>query len=390
MNNSKNMNEHPLLSATQSLLPEIADGAQDYELQQRIPDQLIEKLSEAGLFSVAVPREFGGPEHDPLLMFDALESLATADASTAWVVLIISANPYLFANALHEHVWQEIYGNDINTRTAGTLMPGGKARKVKGGYQVSGRFRYGSGSEHCEYLLSGCMVYEGDRLCTRDNGEPETRWVIHKTRDCEIVMDSWDSTGLRASSSHDYVIEDLFVPEDWSFVFGDTVHRLGNPVFTFPTLPFCQLSAIALGLARRSIDILRELAETKRRGPMRLCDDPSVQLRVAEADAMTSASRVYIKDVVSDLLASLHKGDPPSWEQRARFRLACTYSLDCAVKVIDMMYKNAGGSSVYKPNQLDRIFRDIHTAATHIRFSDLTYIQAGRMLLGLDPNDPLF
>ena len=384
------MSEHTLLRATQALLPEIARGAVEFENQQRIPGQLVEKLSNAGLFSVAVPREFGGPELDPLLMFDALELLASADASTAWVVLIISANPYLFGNALHEHVWQEMYGKNINTRTAGTLMPGGKATKVEGGYKVSGRFRYGSGSEHCEYLLSGCMVYEGESLCRQENGEPETRWVIHKTDDCKIDMDSWDATGLRASSSHDYVIEDLFVPEDWSFVFGESVHRLSNPVFTFPTLPFCQLSAIALGLARRSIDILRELSETKRRGPMRLCDDPSVQLRVAEADAMTSASRVYIKDVVSDLLQSLHNGEPPGWEQRARFRLACTYSLDCAVKAIDMMYKNAGGSGVYKPNQLDRIFRDIHTAATHIRFSDLTYIQAGRMLLGLDPNDPLF
>ncbi len=384
------MNEHPLLSSTKALLPEITAAAESIEENQRVPDDLINKLREAGLFSVAVPKEFGGPELDPLLMFDALELLATADASTAWVTLIISANPYLFGNSLHEHVWQEMYGEDINTCTAGTLMPGGKAVKVDGGYQVTGRFRYGSGSEHCKYLLSGCMVYEGETMSRLENGEPEIRWVIHRTEDCEIQMDSWDSTGLRGSSSHDYVIKDLFVAADWSFVFGDTVHKLSNPVFTFPTIPFCQLTAIALGLARQAINIVRGLAGTKRRGPMLLCDDPSVQLRVAEADAMTSASRAYVKEVVTDLLNSLQAGNELSWDQRARFRLSCTYALDNAVKAIDMMYKNAGGSAVYKPNQLDRIFRDIHTAATHIRFSDLSYIQAGRMLLGLDPNDPLF
>ncbi|NKB36805.1 MAG: hypothetical protein GKR93_06480 [Gammaproteobacteria bacterium] len=384
------MTDHPLLSSTKSLLPDITAAAESIEVNQRIPDKLIDQIRDAGLFSVAVPKEFGGPELDPLLMFDALELLARADASTAWVTLIISANPYLFGNSLHEHVWQEMYGKDINTCTAGTLMPGGKAVKVEGGYQVTGRFRYGSGSEHCQYLLSGCMVYEGETLCRLENGEPEIRWLIHKIEDCEIQMDSWDSTGLRGSSSHDYVIEDLFVPADWSFVFGETVHKLSNPVFTFPTIPFCQLAAIAVGMARQAIETVREIASTKRRGPMLLCDDPSVQLRVAEADAMTSAARSYVKDVVADLLNSLHTGKELSWEQRARFRLSCTYALDNAVKAVDMMYKNAGGSAVYKPNQLDRMFRDIHTAATHIRFSDLTYIQAGRMLLGLDPKDPLF
>jgi hypothetical protein len=79
-----------------------------------------------------------------------------------------------------------------------------------------------------------------------------------------------------------------------------------------------------------------------------------------------------------------------SWDQRATFRLACTHAVDCSTKAVDAMYKLAGGSAVYKPNQLDRNLRDIHTAGTHLRFSDLTYIDAGRMLLGLEAGDTLF
>ena len=384
------MQEHQLLTSTRALLPDILVAAPEIEEKQIIPPQLMQALSDAGLFSVAIPGEFGGPEVDPLVQFEALEMIASADASTAWVVLIISANPFLFGNSIHPHVWQEIYGNDIRVRTAGTLMPGGKAVKTDGGYRVSGRFRYGSGSEHCEYLLSGCMIFEGDKLCVDASGEPEIRWLIHKTSDCKIIEGSWDPTGLRGSSSQDYVVDDLFIPQDWSFVVGETVNTLANPVYRFPTIPFCQLAAVTLGMASSSIAILKELAVTKRRGPMLLRDDPALQLRVAEAEAATGSARAYIKDVTRDILDTLNAGGELSWDQRAKFRLASTHAVDCSIAAVDAMYKLAGGSAVYKPNQLDRNLRDIHTAGTHIRFCDLTYINAGRMLLGMDPGEALF
>lgn len=384
------MQDHELLANTRALLPDILGAAETIENSQTIPAGLMQDLSDAGLFSVAVPAELGGPELDPLTVFDALEMIASADASTAWVILIISANPFLFGNSLLPEVWQEIYGRDINVRTAGTLMPGARAVKVDGGYRVSGRLKYGSGSEHTEYLLSGCMVFEGDTLCKEDSGEPEIRWVIHRTSDCTIIDNSWDTTGLRGSGSHDYVLDDLFVPQDWSFVVGESVNALSNPMYRFPTIPFCQLAAVTLGMARSSIALVREMAATKRRGPMLLRDDAALQLRVAEAEAITGAARAYVREVVRGLLDTLHAGQAPDPDQRARFRLACTHAVDASTRAVDMMYKVAGGSAVYKPNQLDRNLRDVHTAGTHIRFSDLTYISAGRMLLGLDPGESLF
>lgn len=384
------MKEHSLLANTKKLLPKILAAAEQIESTQIIPPDLMAELSAAGLFSTAVPSELGGPELDPLLVFDALEMIASADASTAWVILIISANPFLFGNSLKPEVWQEIYGTDINVRTAGTLMPGGKAIKVEGGYRVSGRFRYGSGSEHCEYLLSGVMIFDGDTLCVDDKGEPEMCWVIHKTSDCTIVKGSWDTTGLRGSSSQDYLLEDLFIPQDWSFVVGETVNKLSNPVYSFPTIAFCHLAAITVGIASSSIALVTEMAATKRRGPILMRDDPALQLRVAEAEALVGSSRAYVKEIVREVLDTLQAGEELSTDQRAKYRLACTNALDCSTRAVNMMYKVAGGGAVYKPNQLDRNLRDIHTAGTHIRFGDSTYISAGRMLLGLDPQEGLF
>jgi alkylation response protein AidB-like acyl-CoA dehydrogenase len=384
------MEEHELLRSTRALLPDVLAAADDIESKQIIPPHLIQALSDAGLFAAAVPREIGGPEIDPLVQFDALELLGAADASTAWVTLIISANPLLFGNSLHPHVWEAMFGDDVNARTAGTLMPGGKAVKTEGGYRVTGRFRYGSGCEHCSYLLSGCMIFEGDKLCTDEEGGPEIRWLIHKTSDCEIVKGSWDSTGLRGSSSQDYLLDDLFIPEDWSFVVGENINPMTNSMYRFPTIPFCQLAAITLGMARSSLNTIKEIAPTKRRGPLLLRDDPAVQLRVAEAEAAIGSARTYVKAVTRDILDTLAAGKELSFDQRATFRLSCTHAVDCSTRAVDSMYKLAGGSAVYKPNQLDRHLRDIHTAGTHIRFSDLTYIDAGRMLLGLEAGEALF
>ena len=383
-------NEHQLITAVRDMLPMIEEAAEEIENTQRVPDEIIQSIDELGLFSMAVPKEFGGSEIDPLVVFDIIEMVAEADASTAWVLLIIYANPFIFGNCLHRHVWQAMYGDNIKTRTAGSLAPAGKAVKTEGGYRVSGRFRWGSGSEHCQYLLSGCMVFDGDDMCRTENGEPEIRCVIHKTDDATIHFDSWDSTGLRGSSSHDYSLDDVFIPQDWTFALDETIYRHENPVYTFPGIAFCQLGAIALGMARASLEMIKDISKSKRRGPQLMAEDPSIQLGIAEAEAKVSASRSWLRQSMAEILEAFRNGDEPAWEARARYRLACTYAVDNATEVVNMMYKNAGGNGVYRPSKLDRYLRDIHTASTHLRVSDNTYLKAGKMLLGQDPGDPLF
>jgi len=383
------MGTHPLIEAARDLGPTIQALADDIERDRKLPDELVHQLSDAGFFRVAVPREFGGDEVDPLVVFDALEELGRADASTAWVVLIISANPLMIGNAVGEAVWQQTYGQDPDFRSAGHIGPNGRAVRVDGGYRISGHWKYGSGALHCDYLISGCMRFEGDKPVMVD-GQPDIFWFLHRTDDCEILTDSWDTMGLRGSGSHDYVIEDLFVPEDWTFRLGETVYELANPVYKFPALPFAELAGITVGLATAAIAFIRDASRSRRRGPILMCDDPSVQMQVAKAEALTGSARAYMKDVLADVLATLQQREPLTTEQRARFRLAATHAVDSCVRAVDMMAKAGGGSAVYKGNSLERIVRDIRTAATHVQFNDLTYIKSGRLLMDRDPQDPLF
>lgn len=387
---SDRSSRHPLIEAAQALAPEIRAAAERIEREQTIPAAIIEGLRRAGFFRADLPKAYGGDELEPLVIFEALERLARADASTAWVALIISANPHLLGNALADHVWREMF-RDPDTATAGNLAPNGRAWAVDGGYRIAGHWKYGSGSAYCRYLVSGCVLYEGEQPSLGADGEPELRWAIHRTSDCKLLSDSWNTTGLRGTGSYDYVIEELFVPADWTFRVGDTRYPQPIPAYAFPALPFAGLGAIALGMAREAIESVKGLGERKRRGfRILMKEDPAVQIRIGEAEARVGAARSYLVDTLRDLQRTFGQGGGLSAEQRAHFRLALTHGVRSAVETVDRMYALAGGPAIQHGGVLDRILRDVHTASTQIQVNESTYLKAGRLLLGLDPEDPMF
>jgi len=381
---------HPLVAAATDLHATIAEGAAEAERTQQLPDSLISQLHDAGFFRMATPREYGGDEVDLLTCFEVFEILGSADASTAWVVMIIAANPFFIGNGISDEVWQATYGQNPDFRSAGQVGPMGKALKVDGGYRVSGQWNYGSGSQYCESLITGCRVYDGDQLVLNQNGQPEWRLFFHKLSDCTLLKDSWNTSGLRASGSYDYVIDDLFVADEWTYVFGDVAHRLKNPVYTYTGAPFCILSGIMLGMAGAAIEFVTELAKTKRRGPLAMADDPALLIRLSEAEALRASARGYLLDATSKLLEALSHDRSSSTAERAGYRLAALTAMDNAVKAIDMMYKIAGGSAIRHGTHMERLFRDAHTAQTHVQFADGVYAKTSRVMLGLDPHDPMF
>ena len=384
------INLHPIVAAARDLSGLIAEQAEESEQSQRIPESTINQLHDAGFFRMATPKEYGGDEVDLLTAFEAYEILGAADASVAWVVLIISANPFFMGSALGDQAWRATYGQNPDFRSAGQVGPLGKAIKVDGGYRISGRWNYGSGAEYCESLITGCHVYDGDQPVLNEHGYPEWRIFLHKLSECTLIGDSWNATGLRASGSYDYTIEDLFVPADWSFVFGNVINELKNPIYNYIGAPFSQLAAAMLGMAGEAIKTVTDLAKTKRRGPLLMREDPALLVRLAEAEAMRASARAYMLDATRVLLGALSNDRASSTKERAHYRLAATNAMNSAVKAIDMMYKAAGGSAIRRGAPLERMFRDVHTAQTHIQFGDSVYPKASRVMLGIDPQDPMF
>jgi alkylation response protein AidB-like acyl-CoA dehydrogenase len=387
-----------VLHAAIGLAEQIQAASEEIERGRRIPSNIAAAMKEAGVFGMAMPRAWGGPELDPLTQFRVIEALAMADGSVGWCAMIGCDGGYITA-FLDQDVARSMYP-DILVATGAAATTTGQATRVPGGYRVSGRFPFVSGCHHCEWVWVGCIVVENGVPRVDGNGVPETRQCLLHLSQCEI-LDTWNTTGLRGTGSNDVAVHDQFVEEGRSFSFQDPelIKRAG-PLYAFPFMFMAKAPAPALGIARRGIDALIESASTK---PARryklgerieaskmLRDDVYVQEVAGRAETLLAAARAYYFDVTGDLWATLLDGRQPSERQTALFTSAYPHVVGVCVDVVQLVYKAAGGTAVYQKGPLDRCLRDVLTMNQHVIGTLRTYEMAGRLLLGLEPLRWLF
>jgi indole-3-acetate monooxygenase len=373
-----------ILEAIRALGPRIRAAAEQIETERRLPLALVSAMQGAGVFRMPMPRAWGGPEADPLTQIEVIEALSAADGSAGWCAMIGSDGGY-FTAFLDDAVGRELY-HDLDAVTASSFRPSGRAVEVAGGYRVTGRWAFASGCQHSTWFLPLCVVFDGEVPKQTADGAPERRVCFVRIDACEIV-DTWTTTGLRGSGSHDVVVTDVFVPVERTFDLFTSPPRRPGALYALRTMFKVNAPGVPLGIARGAIDSVVALAAGKvgTYTGTGLREEAGVQQAVARADALVSGARGYVFDTVSDLWATLRAGDTPSPQQRARYGLCLAASCAWCAEAVDLMYQVAGGTALYAPHPLDRALRDILTLRQHAMFSPRVFETAGRMLLGLEP-----
>jgi alkylation response protein AidB-like acyl-CoA dehydrogenase len=388
----------PVVHAAIGLTEQIRAASDEIERGRRLPPGIAAAMTDAGVFGMAMPRAWGGPELDPLTQFRVIEALAMADGSAGWCAMIGCDGGYITA-FLDQDVARTMYPDPM-VATGAAATTTGRAMRVPGGYRVSGRFPFVSGCQHCEWVWLGCTVVEKGVPRVDGNGVPETRQCLLRLSQCEI-MDTWHTTGLRGTGSNDVVVHDEFVEEERTFSFQDPkLIKRSGALYAFPFMFAAKGSAPALGIARRAINAVIEGAAGKpaRRytvgegiePPKVLRDDVYVQEAVGRAETLLAAARAYYFDVMGDLWATLVDGRQPSDRQLALFTTAYPHVVGVCVDVVQLVYKAAGGGAVYQKGPLDRCLRDVLTMNQHVIGTLRTYEMSGRLLLGLEPLRWLF
>jgi alkylation response protein AidB-like acyl-CoA dehydrogenase len=326
------------------------------------------------------PAELGALEAPPATTLGGAERIARGDASSGWCVSI-AATSSLLAAYLPEPGAAEIFG-DSNTIAAGVWAPRGKAVLAEGGLRVSGRWSFCSGISHSEWLFAGCVLDDGQA-----GGEgPALRVVALPTAELEI-LDTWHTSGLRGTASHDALARELFVPEQRVLSLLGARPRIDAPLYRFPVFGFFALSiaAAALGNARGAIDDLSELAVAKTaQGSGRvLAERPATQAALGEAEASLRAARALYYEAIEAAWEASQQEDPVSEALRLGLRLAATHAVRTSADVARSMYDLGGGSAIYEDSPLQRRFRDAHAATAHFQVNAATWELAGRLLLGL-------
>ena len=351
--------------------------APEAEKLRRLPDELVALLRASGLFRAGAPAETGAAEAPPAQTLRLAETVARGDASAGWCVSI-AATSSLLGGWLSPAGLAEVFGDASNV-AAGVWAPRGAARRVDGGYRVTGRWSFCSGITHSDYLFGGCVV-DGD-----GDGHGAPRVLAMPAGELEIV-DTWQTSGLNATGSHDAVADDVFVPEHRSLWLLDPPTSQAA-LYRFPILGFFALSiaAAALGNARGAIDDLQELAAHKvGLGSSRaLAQRSATWSVVAQQEAALRAARAFYYEAVDDAwrAAQASASASVSVELRTAIRLAATHATRTAADVARAMYDLGGGAAIYADSPLQRRFRDAHAATAHFQVNAATWELCGRLLL---------
>ena len=376
-----------LIERARELLPAIRAQAARFDSERRLPIELVDQMRAAGLFHMLLPREYGGSQTDPVTAARVVEEVARADGSAGWCVMI-AAQTCGFAGLFRPDAAREIWGG--GGIGAGVGRPIGRAvvDAARGGYVVSGRWPFASGSSHADWLGGEAIVYDGDQARLTESGEPETVMVFYP-RSEGGVLDNWDTLGLRGSASNDITAEGVFVPNARVARFSDGPFNDWALYRCFP-LMFINHGSHALGAARAALEHATDLVQNKRGwGNVPLRDSTRVQGALAQASVIVDAAATHLYDV-SQRLWDLTLAGGDDAVLRAKVRLAASHAAQESQRAVDMLHSLLATSAIAKASPLERCFRDIHTATAHVMVGPLTFEAGGRVLLGKDVEFPFF
>jgi alkylation response protein AidB-like acyl-CoA dehydrogenase len=363
-----------------SVLAEIRARRGEFESQQHVSRDIIEKLQALGIYRAFVPADLGGDELSPSAFCRLIEEISIADGSTGWVASFGVSAAYLAA--LPVATFREIYGNSPNTVFAGGLFPAQEAKRVDGGFLVNGRWKYGSGCMGASVIGVGITVAGGDT-----GGLPR---MAVMPADKVRIEPNWDVMGMVATGSHDLVVDNVVVPEDWTFIRGGKPN-LDQPIYRYPALALAAqvLAVVGLGVARSALDEFIDKAGPRPgiTGAPGLADRAYVQSGLAKAEATLRSARAWFYEATDEAWEVLTRGEALSVKQTAALRLAATNAAHVGATVTRTAFELAGTPSIMVGHPLLRLLNDAMVVAQHAFLGEGTWQSGGRVLLNL-PSQP--
>jgi alkylation response protein AidB-like acyl-CoA dehydrogenase len=373
-----------------ALAPAIEAAADQIEEERRLLPAIVSALHDAGLYRLLLPRTLGGSEIDPVTFVRVIETIARADASTAWC-LCQASGCSMSAAYLQPDVAREIFGDDPRAVLAWGPGPDARAVAVDGGYRVTGTWSFASGCRQANWLGGYCPITGPDGATRRrGDGTADARTMLFPAASATIV-DVWHVSGLRGTASDAFTVEGLFVPHERAVLRDDPAERqYPGPLYCFPlgSLYASGFAGVALGIARASLDALVDLAVEKTpRGFKRpLRDSAVIQSQVGRAEGQIRSARAFLLGSLAEIWAAVGRSGELTIEQRMLIRLAATYAIHEAKEVVDMAHHAGGATSIFTASAFDRRFRDMHAVTQQLQGRQAHLETVGQYVLGFPPD----
>lgn len=374
-----------LVSRVAAIAPLLSANATRTEEEGRIPEENLDALREAGLLSLGRPARYHGLEGDLRTLLEVQMAIAEHCGSTSWVAGLGNVGSFLiglFPAEAQEDVW----ASDENHRVAVVVSPAGSSvTEVDGGWRISGKWRYASGSEHAQWAVVGVSPPAG-------NGEPDIGLALVPMSAARIEQ-TWNVTGLCGTGSNTIVLDEVFVPRHRQLSFGAAMMGIAptpydtdeHPLYRTPFSAVFNLciAATPIGLAKAAVKLASETA-SKRIIPIvgvRQSDAPSVQLIMARAACTTDSAEFHLLRAADAADEAATSGLRQSLLEMARGDADRVMAGRYAVESVRSTMQAQMSSVHDKANPMQRIWRDCEMAASHFVFADLHLEAYGKMLL---------
>jgi alkylation response protein AidB-like acyl-CoA dehydrogenase len=383
------------LERARELRPMLAAAGDEIERRREVTPEIVDALIERGIFRMLLPKSLGGAELDPLTYTAVLEELARGDGSPAWC-LGQNSGCSMIAPYLPPESAREVFGGPRGILAWGPDVPSsGRAVAVEGGYRVSGRWGFATGSRHASWLGCHVSVVEPDgapRLSP--NGRPVVRTMIFRKSEAEII-DNWHVLGLRGTGSDSYQLNDHFVPQRYTAGRDNEAERHEpGPLYQFTSGMIYAMSFahVSMGIARGAWDAFIEIARDKvpRGAKGTLRENNVIQSQVSQSEARLQSARAYLRGVIGEMWDEAQRDGRISPEHHPQLRLSATWSIHQARDVVATLYHAAGAGAIFESNPLERRMRDIHAGTQQGQGRPIHFETVGQMLMGLPPEGRMF
>jgi 3-hydroxy-9,10-secoandrosta-1,3,5(10)-triene-9,17-dione monooxygenase len=350
-----------------SLIPYIRENQMRISAARTVPEDVFTRLKEAGLLGLIRPRRYGGLELGPDTVLRVASVLGQGDGSTAWVYVVLTSHDHLvglYPQSVHEAVW-----TSKHPACASSYIPTGTAVRVDGGYQVSGKWSFCSGIDHCDWLIVGAMT-------SASAASPLSLHILLLPKSDVNVIDDWDVFGLVGTGSKSVQICDKFVPDIRALrnddvmagrTPGGALHS--SPLYLTSIWPLFGFSILApaTGIVRGAFETLvAEATERLRTGePAFTAKKVPLQMRLAEVGACLDAAELLFERGAQETCGRIMRQEPLPPELRVRNRRDQAYIGRLCRQAMDMLMGATGGRGIRQENSMQRALRDVYAISAH-------------------------
>lgn len=357
------------LDAARSLSDLVAREADVTDKQGTMSAATVEAFRDAKLFWMCLPTELGGGGCKLTEAIAVIETIAAADGSTAWSLMANLSETALAGAYLGDDAVDAMFGGSRMGIAAGMFGAGGKAVEVAGGLQGGGKYAFGSGMAHADWIGSGMLVLDNGQPRSLPSGAPEIQVCFVPVARVEIIK-NWEVTGLIGTGSYDYVVPDQFIGKDFAFERNVNKPRRGGDLFRLGMVPVGSAghAAVVLGLMKHALAEVAELAAIKKRpGYTRVVAEEDVfKHGFALQEAMYQAARDYTYRAYREAEDDAIAGHPVTAAHIARVRQATIWVHQVASQVVQFCHLWSGSEAIRTYTSMSRVSRDMAVASQHI------------------------